>query len=176
MEHEETQQGHIIAYTGNGKGKTSAAIGAAVRMLGVGGTVLYVQFLKGAFESAERDFFTNTPNVTVVTAGGGFFMNEEQRKEQEALARNGVGRVYDALARTRYSLLILDEVNTALHERLLPLDAITRIIEERGAMHVILTGRNAPSAILDMADTVTEMREVAHAYAKGMPAVQGIDY
>lgn len=170
-------KGLVITYTGNGKGKTSAAIGAVIRTLGSGGRVAYIQFMKGSMESSERDFFANLgEEVKVFTVGTGFFRNESQRKEQEELASKGIDLVKRFINDKSYDLIVLDEINNVLHHNLVRSETVESIIENRDSTSLVLTGRNAPDFIIEMSDTVSELKEIKHAYQKGIPAQKGIDF
>lgn len=170
------EQGRIIVYTGEGKGKTSAALGAIMRMLGKGGTVGLAQFLKGDMPSHERDALKRFgKQATVVTAGKNFFREEADRAMQTAYAEEGFFRAKELL-RNGVDLLVLDEFNLALHYGLIKTEEAIMLLQRRAATHVIITGRNAPKAIMDMADTVSVIENVKHAYQKNMPAVEGVDW
>lgn len=169
----------MIVYTGNGKGKTSAAIGAVVRTLGVGGRVAYVQFMKGALKSAERDLFTQSfsGRVLLITADIGFFRDESQRKIQAENAQSIWSEVLDLLGkRPPLDLLVLDELNYVLSYGLLDEGQVLKDLGRRGDTHVVITGRNATEGMIEAADTVSEILEIKHAFTRGRGAVSGIDF
>lgn len=125
-------KGLIIVYTGNGKGKTSASLGAAIRMLGCGKPVGLVHFMKGAYESSEQVFFEELNlDIEVIAAGEGFFRNEKQRERQQQLAKEGLKKVEDMLDSKRFALVILDEINYVLDYGFLDVDEVIRIIRKR---------------------------------------------
>ena len=178
--------GLIIVYTGDGKGKTSAALGAAMRALGHGWKVLIIQFFKGDWpvvygelEMAKKLY----PQFEVLQLGKGFvkIMGDKKPFEEHVQAAEG------ALALTRermlsgaYDLIILDEVIYALKYMdfsLIKLEDLLALLKQKPPQtHIILTGRNAPPELIEAADLVTEMREIKHPMKRGIPAQQGIDY
>lgn len=167
--------GVFIVYTGDGKGKTSAAIGALMRTLCTGGKAAMIQFLKGTVASAECDIAKAYPNIDIVRAGSGFFTDERQRAEQAVLAAEGLSRARAMVSSGAYQLIVLDEVNTAVHHRLLDEAAVLALAASRGGTHLIITGRSAPASFIEHADIATEMRMIKHHYDKGKAAVRGID-
>ncbi len=171
-------EGLVLTYTGNGKGKTSAAIGAVVRTLGSGGRVAYIQFMKGSMESSERDFFANLgeSRIKVATVGTGFFTSEEQRREQEELASKGLKLVNRLIEEKIYDLIVMDEINNVLFHNLIKPEDLENIVKKRGTTSLVLTGRNAPDFLIELSDTVSEVKEIKHAYQKGIPALKGIDF
>ena len=180
------QKGLTIVYTGNGKGKTSAALGAAMRALGHGKRVLIIQFFKGDWpvvygelELAKRLH----PQFEVLQLGRGFVKIMGDKKpfsEHVEAAQAALELTRERMHSGQYDLMILDEVIYALGYldfKLLELkDLLALISEKPPQMHLILTGRNAPAPILEVADLVTEMGEVKHPMASGVPAQLGIDY
>ena len=180
------RKGLIIVYTGDGKGKTSAALGAAVRALGHGWRVLVIQFFKGDWpvvygevELAKKLY----PQFEVLQLGRGFVKIMGDKKpfgEHVEAAKAALGLTRERMLSGQYDLIILDEVIYALGYldfKLIDLQDVLQIIREKPPqMHLILTGRNAPPEIVEAADLVTEMREVKHPMKKGIPAQQGIDY
>ena len=180
------RQGLIIVYTGDGKGKTSAALGAAMRALGHGWRVLMIQFFKGDWpvvygelELAKRLY----PQFEVLQLGQGFVKIMGDKKpfaEHVEAAQAAIGLARERMSSGQYDVLILDEVNYALGYldfKLIELKDILELLRSKPSqMHVILTGRNAPPEIVEMADLVTEMKEIKHPMKKGVPAQQGIDY
>ena len=181
-----TRRGLLIVYTGNGKGKTSAALGAALRAVGHGWRVLIIQFFKGDWpivfgelESAKR----LAPNLEVLQLGKGFVKHMGDTKpfdEHLAAAREAVRTARERIMSGQYDLVILDELIYAIDYagvKLVSLDEVLQLLDARPpSMHLILTGRNAPQAIVDRADLVTEMQEIKHPWQHKIPAQQGIDY
>ena len=167
--------GALIVYTGEGKWKTSAAIGAVIRTLCSGGRAAMIQFMKGTMESAECGIVRNYPDITIIRAGSGFFTDEKQRAEQAQPAQQGLLKAHELLSSGMYRLIVLDEVNNAVHHGLLDEAAVLSFARLRGDTHVILTGRGAPSSFIDSADIATEMRMIKHHYEQGAHAIPGID-
>jgi cob(I)alamin adenosyltransferase len=181
-----SRKGLTIVYTGDGKGKTSAALGAAMRALGHGWRVLVIQFFKGDWpviygevELAKK----LTPQFEVLQLGRGFvkIMGDKKPFEEHVeAAQAALNLTRERMLSGNYDLIILDEVIYALGYldfKLIDLADVLQIIREKPPqIHLILTGRNAPPEILEAADLVTEMREVKHPMKKGIPAQQGIDY
>jgi len=181
-----SRKGLTIVYTGNGKGKTSAALGAAMRALGHGWRVLIIQFFKGDWpvvygelELAKKLY----PQFEVLQLGRGFvkIMGDKKPFEEHVeAAQQALNLTRERMLSGQYDLIILDEVIYALGYldfKLIDLKDVLQIIKEKPPqMHLILTGRNAPPEIIEAADLVTEMMEIKHPMKKGIPAQQGIDY
>ena len=175
-----SRRGLVIINTGPGKGKTTAALGTALRAVGNGMRVLMLQFLKGSWHYGELDavlpfgenFVLKQMGRGFVKVGGAETDAEDIRLVQEAWA---VARA--AIASGEWDLVILDEINYAIGYKMLDPEAVAETLRNRPEMvHVILTGRNAHPLLVELADTVTEMREVKHAYQKGILAQRGIEY
>ncbi|MGM0462833.1 MAG: cob(I)yrinic acid a,c-diamide adenosyltransferase [Fibrobacterota bacterium] len=163
-------------YTGNGKGKTSAALGVAVRCLGRGKSVLIGHFLKHE-PAGEELFFSHVPQsrISFYRFGLKSFIFSPSSEDREA-ARVGVNILHSRITgKNTVNLLILDEINTALHMKLLTLDDILPLVSENGLEDVICTGRNAPEKLCERADVITEMRERVHYFNRGVCARKGID-
>lgn len=181
-----SRKGLTIVYTGEGKGKTSAALGAAMRALGHGWRVLVIQFFKGDWpviygevELARKLY----PQMEVLQLGRGFvkIMGDKKPFEEHVeAAQAALHLTRERMLSGNYDVIILDEVIYALGYldfKLIELEHVLRLIREKPPqLHLILTGRNAPPEIIEAADLVTEMREVKHPMKKGIPAQQGIDY
>ena len=180
------RRGLTIVYTGDGKGKTSAALGAAMRALGHGGRVLVIQFLKGDWPVVYGELELAKklhPQFEVLQLGRGFVKIMGDRKpfsEHVEAAKAALALAKERMFSGRYDMIILDEINCALgclDFRLIELKDILELIRTKPPeMHLILTGRNAPPAVIEAADLVTEMREIKHPMKKGIPAQQGVDY
>lgn len=169
--------GVLIVNTGNGKGKSSAAFGVAIRALGHGKKVGIVQFIKGRDSTGEEAFFKSLPNVPFHVTGDGFTWDTQNREQDEATARKGWAIALSMLQDADFDLVVLDELNIVLKYHYLPLDEVLEALQQRPAMqHVIITGRGAPDALIELADTVTEMREVKHAFKAGIKAQAGVEY
>jgi len=172
------ERGLIQVYTGNGKGKTSAAFGLALRAVGRGLKVFMIQFIKGGFDYGELYVVDKLPNLTLKAFGRGKFVTEKPAgKEDVELAGQALALAEETIKGGRYDVVILDEVNVALSLKLISLEKVLRLIKEKPKhVELVLTGRDAPEEIIEAADLVTEMREIKHPYKKGLPARKGIEY
>jgi cob(I)alamin adenosyltransferase len=172
------RRGLVQVFTGDGKGKTSAAIGAVVRASGHGLRVYIGFFMKGGYPSGERDVLSRLPNVTMESFGaGGFVGRENIRPEDKEEARRGLEAARKAVLSGNYDLVVLDELNLAVARNLVELDEVLRLIEERPeGVELILTGRQAHSNLVKAADLVTEMLKIKHPYDNGVKAREGIEY
>ena len=178
---EKGKRGFVIVYTGNGKGKTTAALGMAMRAIGRGWKVLMVQFMKGTWHYAELDSAKRlAPDFEIVPMGKGFYKILDDHytdEDHQAAARRALQFAREKMESGEYDLLILDEVNNAVSTGLLPLAEVTALIDSKPSdFNIVLTGRDAPAELIDRADLVTEMREVKHPYQKGILAQKGIDF
>ena len=166
-----------MLFTGDGKGKTTAAVGAAVRAAGHGSDVLVIQFMKGRFygELAAAD---KLDNLTIEQHGRDEFVDPENPERIDVeLAEKGWARAEAAVTAGPPSLLVLDEINVAVSFGLLPLEKIISFVKNRPEeMDMILTGRYASQELIDIADTVTEMKEIKHHYNAGVEMRKGIEY
>jgi cob(I)alamin adenosyltransferase len=168
-------KGYMQVYTGDGKGKTTAALGLTLRALCAGGRVYFGQFLKGQdySELAAADLLEG---LTMVQFGDPHFVHGKPSPEDIAHAASGLLQIDEALAAGHYDVVILDEANTAMSCGLLTPQAVLDVLARRPARtEVILTGRGAPPEIIAAADLVTEMREVKHYYKQGVDARVGIE-
>ena len=171
------ERGLLLVHTGNGKGKSSAAFGMVARALGHGMRVGVVQFIKGASETGEETFFRRFPEVSFHVMGEGFTWETQDRERDIRAARSAWAQARTLLADADIALVVLDELNIALKLDYLPLDEVLQALAGRPPhQHVVITGRGALQALIDQADTVTEMRLVKHAYAAGIKAQPGIEY
>ena len=172
------QPGLIQVYTGEGKGKTTAAIGLAVRALGQGLRVLLVRFLKPAEPpSGEVAFLGPIPNLEILTAGVGILGGKPDATAVTASVARTFAQARERVLSGAVDLAIFDEANNALHHGYLDLDAFLTLIELRPAhVEVVATGRNAPRQLLDRADLVTRMELVRHPLAAGVAARRGIEF
>ena len=172
------KRGLLAVLTGDGKGKTTAAIGMAVRALGHGWRVCMVQFVKGAlhtggWKSLER--FDDLLDVHV--KGHGFIYGEKEVERDRGIAEEAWCLVRDALSSTDYRMVILDELTYLLKYDLIPeLKVCTALRNRRPDLHVVITGRDAPPCLVELADLVTEMKEVKHPLQSGVRAQKGIEY
>jgi cob(I)alamin adenosyltransferase len=172
------EKGLLIVNTGPGKGKSTAAFGLALRMLGHGRRVGVVQFVKGAWHTGEKDAFAAFGDkVSWHTMGEGFTWETQDLSRDIAAAERAWGKARELIADPSFSLVILDELNVALRYDYLDLAAVvTELKARRPALHVVVTGRNAKPALTEAADLVTEMGAVKHHFAAGVKAQQGIEF
>jgi cob(I)alamin adenosyltransferase len=172
------EKGLLIVHTGPGKGKSTAAFGLALRMLGRGHRVGVVQFIKGAWHSAERDALAAFGDqVSWHTMGEGFTWETQDRARDIAAAERAWGQAQQLMADRSFGLVILDELNIALRYDYLDLCAvIAALTARRDGLHVIVTGRNAKAEMIAAADLVTEMTLVKHHFAAGVKAQPGIEF
>ena len=172
------EKGLLIVHTGPGKGKTTAALGLVLRMLGRGHRVGVVQFIKGAWDTGEkhalRAFGTQ---IDWHTLGEGFTWETQDKARDIAAARHAWGEAERLMADTSIRLVILDELNIALRYDYLDLDAVVAALRARRPdLHVVVTGRNAKPALIEAADLVTEMGSVKHHFSAGVKAQEGIEF
>lgn len=168
-------RGFIHVYTGNGKGKTTAALGLSIRALGAGLKVLLVQFLKKG-DFSEIRFLRSQPNIEIKQFGTGKFVRGHPSKEDIEEAKRGIKEIKDLLDSDRFDVVILDEVNIAVKYGLIDLEIILDLIKTRPeGTEIILTGRGADPKIIEQADLVTEMQEIKHYFKKGIDARIGIE-
>ncbi|MBI4289218.1 MAG: cob(I)yrinic acid a,c-diamide adenosyltransferase [Chloroflexi bacterium] len=169
------RQGIIQVYTGDGKGKTTAALGLAIRASGQGLRVLFVQFVKGRI-SGEHRFLEQCRAFKLVKLNQGDSFSQS-RQELTAVARESLAFAEKELLSGRYDLIVLDEVLVAVHMGLVSEEAVLTLIDKKPpATELVLTGRDAPEGVLQRADLVTEMKAIKHPHQKGLPARPGIEY
>ncbi|HDP75175.1 MAG TPA: cob(I)yrinic acid a,c-diamide adenosyltransferase [Bacteroidales bacterium] len=176
MNHSNPQNGYIHLYTGNGKGKTTAAMGLAIRAVGAGKSVFIAQFVKGMYYS-ELEALKRFTEITLKQYGlDCFIVNKPTQNDIEA-AQKGLIEVSRIISENRYNMVILDEVCIALHYHLFGLNEIVNLLNHKPQpMEIVLTGRYAPQELIAMADLVTEMQEIKHYYKRGVKARKGIEY
>jgi cob(I)alamin adenosyltransferase len=168
----------VQVYTGDGKGKTTAALGLALRALGHGLKVCMIQFMKGDPEYGELRAAPRLDGLTIRQFGRTDFVDRDQPAEEDiSLARQGLEHAAAVMDSGDHDLLILDEINVAMDFGLVPVQAVLKLIENKPRrMELILTGRFAPRAVIEAADLVTEMREIKHYYRQGRTARDGIEH
>ncbi len=169
--------GLVHLYTGNGKGKTSAAFGLALRMVGHGGRVLIVQFLKG-IPTGEVMAVKKIPEIEVMRFGSEKFVNPKKPTSEDfEMARRGLSAAKEGMSSGRYRLVVLDEINVAVSFNLLSEEEVIKAVKSRHpSTEVVLTGRYAPNSFYNLADYVTEFKEVKHPFSRGIPAREGIEF
>lgn len=173
------RRGLVMVYTGDGKGKTTAALGLALRAIGHGFKVFMVQFMKGdetgELTAVERYL---AGQMKIVQSGSPAFVNPSSPSDEDlTLAARGLGLARDAILGGEYDLVILDEANVAMDYGLLARAEVIKLIKERPTwVDVVLTGRGAPREIFDLADLVSEVKEIKHHYRQGIEARAGIEF
>ncbi len=173
------EKGLIIVNTGNGKGKTTAALGMVLRMLGHGHRVAIVQFIKGAWEPAEKKAFSHWQEQLIFHAmGEGFTWETQDRQRDTEIAKLALGQGLEYILDPQFRLVLLDEINVAIKLGYLDTEEVLNALEKKPEMtHVILTGRGARAELIEKADLVTEMTMIKHPFREqGIKAQPGIEY
>ncbi len=172
------EKGLVIVHTGKGKGKSTAAMGLAVRAIGNGMKVGIVQFVKGVWETGERVVLDKFPDLCVIKAmGEGFSWETQDRERDIAAARHAWEMAKEMINDPSYNMVILDELNIVLRYENLPLDEVIEVLQNKPEMlHVAVTGRNAKDELIDVADLVTEMMQIKHPFRSGVKAQVGIEF
>ena len=171
-------RGLVQVYTGCGKGKTTAALGLAARAQGQGLKVHVIFFMKGGYPYGERQTMDQLPNVIYEIFGHEHFVDPHKvQDEDREQARLALRAARDALESGRYDLIVLDEVNVATSWKLVDVEDLLQLIDEKPSnLELVLTGRYADERLIDRADLVTEVVEIKHPYQQGIPARKGIEY
>ncbi|MDW5300167.1 MAG: cob(I)yrinic acid a,c-diamide adenosyltransferase [Sedimentibacter sp.] len=169
------EKGYIQVYTGNGKGKTTAALGITLRSICAGNKVFFGQFMKGQYYS-ELKASEFLPGLDMEQFGGACFVRGMPSEKDFEDAQNGLKKMKDVLISGKYDMVVFDEVNTALFFKLITVEAVLEVLDLKPEKtEVILTGRYAPQEIIDRADLVTEMKEIKHYYNDGVNSRVGIE-
>jgi cob(I)alamin adenosyltransferase len=178
MQARDPGRGLVLVHTGDGKGKSSSAFGVIARALGWRQKVGVVQFIKGKWETGERQFFDQFPDDLVWhTMGEGFTWDTQDRTRDIETASAAFAKAQEMMARGEFDLIVLDEINIALRYDFLPIGTVLDGLKTRSKRtSVILTGRDAKTELIDYADLVTEMREIKHPFQSGIKAQRGIDF
>ena len=176
-----SQKGLVIVYTGDGKGKTSAALGLVLRAVGYNHKVCMVQFVKGSWHYGELDSAKRlAPEFELITAGKGFvgILDDKSPREEHIKAANDTLAISrEKIMSDKYNVIILDEINYALQLELLKLDDVLDVIKSKPAeLDLVLTGNHAAKEVIELADLVTEMKEIKHPFKSGIKAKKGIDF
>ena len=176
-----SEKGLVIVYTGNGKGKTTAALGMALRAIGYDHKVCMLQFIKGSWHYGEMDSSKKLePNFELIAVGKGFvgiLGDNSPREEHEKYAAEAVRICREKINSGKYNVVILDEVNYAINLGLIDVQEIIKIIKEKPSnLDLVLTGRDVKEEIVELADLVTEMKEIKHPFKSGIKAKKGIDF
>jgi cob(I)alamin adenosyltransferase len=172
------EKGLVIVHTGTGKGKTTAALGMICRSLGHGYKVALIQFIKGAMQTAEKAVFDLFPaQMEMRPMGEGFTWNTQDRERDVAKARQAWEAAKARILDPEWKLVVCDELNIVLRYDYLPVEEVIEVLKRKPAdSHVVITGRNAPQALIDFADLVTEMTMVKHPFRSGVKAQPGIEF
>ena len=172
------RKGLIIVHTGNGKGKSTAAFGTAMRAIGRGHRVAIVQFIKGKWKTGEVEFLKKFPDqCTVLSLGEGFTWITQNFDQDVRMAQNAWDVCRKILHDKKYFLVVFDEINYVMKYNFLDVKDVVEALGNKPLLkHVILTGNGAPQELIDMADLVTEMKSIKHPYQQGIKAQPGIEY
>jgi len=172
------EKGLLIVHTGKGKGKSTAAFGMVFRALGHGFKVGVVQFVKGAWDTGERDILLKFPDLVTINAmGEGFTWETQDRQRDLAAARAAWDQAKALIMDPTYKLILLDELNICLRYDYLPIEEVVAFLKAKPRdTHVIVTGRNAKDELIEIADLVTEMTEIKHHFRAGVKAQAGIEF
>lgn len=171
------KKGFVHIYTGNGKGKTTAALGLALRAVGAGMKVYIAQFIKGRHYSELNSLDKFAGQIVVKQYGRDCFIKKEPEEADKVAARNGFDEVKKIIMEGIYDMVVLDEINIALYYKLIDVSEVAGMIRKRpGHVELVLTGRYAPQSLIDIADLVTGMDEIKHYYNNGVEARPGIEY
>jgi cob(I)alamin adenosyltransferase len=178
IEAAQEERGLLIVFTGAGKGKTTAALGMAIRCLGHGMKVAIVQFIKGAIDTAEERVLKSFgEQITFLRMGEGYTWETQDRERDVAFAQQAWTIAAGFLRDPSYAMVILDEFNIALHHDYVQIDQVLPVLNDRPPMqHVVITGRGAKKDLIEAADLVTEMGQVKHPFRKGIKAQKGIEF
>ena len=178
IEAAQEEKGLLMVYTGAGKGKTTAALGMALRCLGHGMKVAIVQFIKGAIDTAEERILTSFGDrVTFLRMGEGYTWETQDRERDTRFAQAAWEKASEFMADPSYAMVILDEFNIVLHHHYVEVAEVLPRLQARPLMHhVVITGRGAPAELIDAADLVTEMKQVKHPFRSGIKAQAGVEF
>lgn len=169
-------KGQIHIYTGDGKGKTTAALGLSLRAVCAGKKVFFAQFVKG-MNYSELQIEKHLPGFVLKQFGRDCFIYQKPDQEDIDAAQQGLATCREILKAGKYDIVVLDELNIALYYKLFTLQDVMTILRQKAEqVEVIITGRNAPAELLEAADLVTEMKEIKHYYQKGLAARKGIEF
>ncbi len=176
IENATIERGVVIVNTGNGKGKSTAGFGMIARALGHGMKVGVVQFIKGSFSTGEEAFFRRFPEVSYHVMGDGFTWETQDKERDIASATVAWNKTCELLQDASIAVVLLDELNIALKLKYIQIEDVISALRSRPAhQHVVITGRGAPDALIEFADTVTEMNLLKHAYHAGVKAQNGVE-
>tara|TARA_B100000029_G_scaffold243033_1_gene240265 strand:- start:129 stop:662 length:534 start_codon:yes stop_codon:yes gene_type:complete len=176
-----SEKGLVIVYTGDGKGKTTAALGLALRAVGYEHKVCMLQFIKGSWHYGEMDSSKKIePNLELIAVGKGFvgiLDDNSPREEHERYAEEALKICREKISSEKFNVVILDEINYAVNLGLISVDDVIKLIKEKpDNLDLVLTGNHAKDEIIELADLVTEMKEIKHPFKSGIKAKKGIDF
>ena len=170
-------KGYIQIYTGDGKGKTTAAIGLSVRAVGAGKKVFFAQFVKGQIYSEVKAILQYLPNIIIKQYGLDCFIYHKPKQEDIDAARKGFEEVSEIVLSGKYDVVVLDEANIAIYYQLFSVEELIEVLKRKPEQtEIIITGRNAPVELIEFADLVTEMKEIKHYYTQGIQARVGVEF
>ena len=175
------EDGLVIVYTGGGKGKTTAALGMALRAVGYQHKVCMIQFIKGSWHYGEMDSSKKlSPEFELIPAGkgfGGIIDDKSPREEHQKYAEEAIKTCKEKIQSEKYDLVILDEINYAVNLGLIDIESVIELIKSKPKnLDLVLTGNHAKAEIIELADLVTEMKEIKHPFQAGIKAKKGIDF
>jgi cob(I)alamin adenosyltransferase len=176
------RHGLTLVFTGNGKGKTTAAVGLTVRAAGNRMRVFFLQFIKGQWKTGEREILRGLPGVDLEVTGRGFTIEGLRNpnipmEDHAAAAAHGWHVAQQLVHEGEYDMVVLDEILGAVHAGLVPLDELVELVRSKPPlMHLVLTGRNAPPELVEVADLVSEIQPVKHPFEQGIKAQRGIEF
>jgi cob(I)alamin adenosyltransferase len=170
-------KGYIQIYTGDGKGKTTAAFGLAIRAVGAGKSVFFAQFVKGQVYSEVKAIHEFLPAISIKQFGLKCFIRRNPTQADIDIAREGFEEVSEIILSGMFDMVVLDEANIALYYNLFSVEELIQLLKKKPSeTEIIITGRYAPQELIDIADLVTEMKEIKHYYGKGIEARIGIEF
>ncbi len=173
----ETNCGIVIVYTGNGKGKTTAGLGQALRASGQGLKVCVIQFIKGKWQTGEAKMLATNKLIEFHTLGSGFTWESDDKTAVVETARKAWAQAEKKIMSDDYDMVILDELTYLISYNIISEESLLKVMAGKPArLHLVITGRDASPALIDAADLVTEMKEIKHPYKKGIKAQKGIEF
>ena len=172
------ERGLLLVFTGSGKGKTTAALGMAIRCLGHGLNIAVIQFIKGAIDTAEERILKGFGDqVHFFRMGEGYTWETQDRDRDTQMAQKAWEKTLECLHDTRYGMVILDELNIAIHHHYVTIEQVVSAVNDRPPLlHVVITGRGAKPELIEAADLVTEMKMIKHPFRKGIKAQKGVEF
>ncbi len=171
------RRGVVVVNTGDGKGKSTSGFGVAIRAAGHGQKVAVMQFVKGTWKTGEQEALKRFPEITHLISGDGFTWNTQDVEQDIASAQQGWAKSKDLIQSGDFDVVVLDEIHIALRYDYLNADEVAEVLRNKPEhVSIVTTGRDAPQAVIDAADTVTEFQIVKHAYKAGIRARKGVEF